>query len=269
MDSLPARAGDRRRNTIVAGAAAAATSARLPNCNRLSAGVAAADDERLAHARPFRVAIRRLSPAQSCDRRALRNPRASFDRDTRAECHHAELLDQFRRPGISGLDCGPDCEPPDTQMAAGPDQIFEVINVVGKIYDKSGNTAIGGVQPQSSFQSGPRPVLERSENRVRHDFRPMVCVVADSRYQRHHDCAKWFFQPCGIERLRIRWMASTFIPLRRRRLSGSAVARIQRRQGRDRRQLVLVQSQLQRRALRRQRVPGLEQERATGRRRDR
>ncbi|MGC2494460.1 choice-of-anchor D domain-containing protein [Candidatus Binatus sp.] len=38
--------------------------------------------------------------------------------------------------------CGADCEPPDTQVAAGPNNIFEVINVVGKIYDKSGNTVL-------------------------------------------------------------------------------------------------------------------------------
>jgi len=39
-------------------------------------------------------------------------------------------------------DCGPTCEPPDTQVAAGPTDIFEVINVVGKIFDKSGNVVL-------------------------------------------------------------------------------------------------------------------------------
>ena len=38
--------------------------------------------------------------------------------------------------------CGPNCEPPDAQVAAGPNNIFEVINVAGKIYDKSGNTVL-------------------------------------------------------------------------------------------------------------------------------
>jgi hypothetical protein len=34
--------------------------------------------------------------------------------------------------------CGPDCEPPDTQVAAGPNHIIEVTNIVGRIFDKSG-----------------------------------------------------------------------------------------------------------------------------------
>ncbi len=34
--------------------------------------------------------------------------------------------------------CGT-CEPPDTQVAAGPDHVFEVDNVEGRIFDKSGN----------------------------------------------------------------------------------------------------------------------------------
>jgi hypothetical protein len=34
--------------------------------------------------------------------------------------------------------CGPNCEPPDTQVAAGPNHIMELTNIVGRIFDKSG-----------------------------------------------------------------------------------------------------------------------------------
>jgi len=37
----------------------------------------------------------------------------------------------FAGLGFPDSQCGPDCEPPDTQVAAGPNNIFEVINVVG------------------------------------------------------------------------------------------------------------------------------------------
>ncbi len=60
-------------------------------------------------------------------------------------------------------DCGPDCEPPDTQVAAGPNQLIEVINIVGKIYNKDG-TQVGGAFnlngffnfPLTNFSSDPR-----------------------------------------------------------------------------------------------------------------
>ena len=48
----------------------------------------------------------------------------------------------FAGLGFPDSQCGPQCEPPDTQVAAGPNNIFEVINTVGKVYDKSGNTAL-------------------------------------------------------------------------------------------------------------------------------
>src|SRR5260370_27776485 len=34
--------------------------------------------------------------------------------------------------------CGPNCEPPDTQVAAGPNHIIEVTNIVARIFNKSG-----------------------------------------------------------------------------------------------------------------------------------
>ena len=46
--------------------------------------------------------------------------------------------------GFAGLafpdsQCGPGCEPPQTQVAAGPNNVVEVTNIVGRIFDKSGN----------------------------------------------------------------------------------------------------------------------------------
>ena len=35
--------------------------------------------------------------------------------------------------------CGSTCEPPDTQVAAGPNNVVELTNIVGRIFDKSGN----------------------------------------------------------------------------------------------------------------------------------
>ena len=50
--------------------------------------------------------------------------------------------------------CGPDCEPPDTQVAAGPNHVIEVINVVFQIYDKSGNK-LGGAFNLNGFFNVP------------------------------------------------------------------------------------------------------------------
>ena len=59
--------------------------------------------------------------------------------------------------------CGTDCEPPDTQVAAGPSNVVEVINIVGQVYTKTG-TPVGtafnlntlfGVDP-AIFSSDPR-----------------------------------------------------------------------------------------------------------------
>jgi hypothetical protein len=64
-------------------------------------------------------------------------------------------------------DCGPDCEPPDTQVAAGPTQIFEVINVAGRLYDKSG-TPIGGAF-ELNHLFGADPALFSSDPRIQYD----------------------------------------------------------------------------------------------------
>src|SRR6202043_3387843 len=48
-----------------------------------------------------------------------------------------------------------DCEPPDTQVAAGPNNIFEVINVVGKIFDKSGNVVLATFNLNHLFGADP------------------------------------------------------------------------------------------------------------------
>src|SRR5580704_1509058 len=47
-------------------------------------------------------------------------------------------------PGFAGLafpnsQCGPGCEPPSMGVAAGPSNVVEVTNIVGRIFDKSGN----------------------------------------------------------------------------------------------------------------------------------
>ena len=34
---------------------------------------------------------------------------------------------------------GPGCEPPDTQVAVGPNNVVETTNIVARIFDKSGN----------------------------------------------------------------------------------------------------------------------------------
>ena len=46
--------------------------------------------------------------------------------------------------GFAGLafpnsQCGPGCEPPSMQVAAGPNNVVELTNIVGRIFDKSGN----------------------------------------------------------------------------------------------------------------------------------
>ena len=46
--------------------------------------------------------------------------------------------------GFAGLafpnsQCGPGCEPPDGVVAAGPNNVVELTNIVGRIFDKSGN----------------------------------------------------------------------------------------------------------------------------------
>ena len=95
-----------------------------------------------SHSRPFRVA----HPA------AYRQSKAALDSGaTLPEVPSIATLALTTTPTFStnftGLafpdsQCGPNCEPPDTQVAAGPNNIFEVINVAGKIYDKSGNTVL-------------------------------------------------------------------------------------------------------------------------------
>jgi Abnormal spindle-like microcephaly-assoc'd, ASPM-SPD-2-Hydin len=94
------------------------------------------------HSRPFRVA----HPA------AYRQSKAALDSGaTIPEVPSLATLALTTTPTFStnfaGLafpdsQCGPNCEPPDTQVAAGPNNIFEVINVVGEIFDKSGNVAL-------------------------------------------------------------------------------------------------------------------------------
>jgi hypothetical protein len=67
-------------------------------------------------------------------------------------------------PGLAFPDsqCGDQCEPPDTQVAAGPNYIVEATNIVMRVFDKSGNVlqttnlnTFFGVDPMT-FSSDPR-----------------------------------------------------------------------------------------------------------------
>jgi hypothetical protein len=62
--------------------------------------------------------------------------------------------------------CGPDCEPPDTQVAAGPNHIVEVTNIVARIFDKSG-TNLKNFNLNSFF--GVSPTLFSSDPRIEYD----------------------------------------------------------------------------------------------------
>src|SRR5271167_1413335 len=92
------------------------------------------------HPRPFRVA----DPAAYRQRKAAIDSGAMLPEipsiATLALTTTPTFSNSFTGLGFPDSQCGPDCEPPDTQVAAGPTQIFEVINVAGKIYDKSGGT---------------------------------------------------------------------------------------------------------------------------------
>jgi HYDIN/CFA65/VesB-like, Ig-like domain len=61
-------------------------------------------------------------------------------------------------------DCG--CEPPDTNAAAGPDQVVEVVNLALQIFDKSGNPLAGPVSLNSLFRLGNN---FSSDPKVRYD----------------------------------------------------------------------------------------------------
>ncbi len=62
--------------------------------------------------------------------------------------------------------CGPDCEPPDTQVAAGPNDIIEVTNIVGRVFDKSG-TDLDNFNLNSLF--GVNPTIFSSDPRIEYD----------------------------------------------------------------------------------------------------
>ena len=119
------------------------------------------------HSRPFRVA----HPA------AYRRSKAALDSSaTLPEVPSLATLALTTTPTFStnfnGLafpdsQCGPNCEPPDTQVAAGPNNIFEVINVVGEIFDKSGNVAMATFNLNQFF--GMNIDLFSSDPRIEYD----------------------------------------------------------------------------------------------------
>ena len=59
------------------------------------------------------------------------------------------------------------CEPPDTQVAAGPNHVFEVDNVAGKIFDKSGNVLVTTFNINSLFNLSAG--LFTSDPRIEYD----------------------------------------------------------------------------------------------------
>jgi Abnormal spindle-like microcephaly-assoc'd, ASPM-SPD-2-Hydin len=70
--------------------------------------------------------------------------------------------------GLASRDsgCGVDCEPPDTQVAAGPNNIVEVTNVVVRIFDKSG-TVLSTFDLNSLF--GVDPSIVSANPRIEYD----------------------------------------------------------------------------------------------------
>jgi hypothetical protein len=68
--------------------------------------------------------------------------------------------------GLAAAESCGGCEPPDTQVAAGPNHVFEVDNVRGQIFDKSGN-AMASFDLNTFF--GLDPSLFTSDPRIRFD----------------------------------------------------------------------------------------------------
>src|SRR4029077_19034457 len=73
-------------------------------------------------------------------------------------------------PGFIGMaaeeSCG-GCEPPDTQVAAGPNHVFEVDNVAGKIWDKSGHVVMATFGLNGLFNLNS--MIFSSDPRIRYD----------------------------------------------------------------------------------------------------
>ena len=120
------------------------------------------------HSRPFRVA----------DPAAYRRRKAAIDSGAALPALPSlatlaltsttpTFSTNFAALAFPDSDCGPDCEPPDTQVAAGPTQIFEVINVAGRIFDKSGNPLGGAFELNHLF--GADPSLFSSDPRIQYD----------------------------------------------------------------------------------------------------
>ena len=122
----------------------------------------------VAHARPFRVA----DPVAYRQRKAAIDAAAAIPElpsiaTLALTATMPNISTSFAGLGFPDSMCGPNCEPPDTQMAAGPDQIFEVINVAGMIYDKSGNTLLAAFNLNHLFNQDP--ALFSSDPRIEYD----------------------------------------------------------------------------------------------------
>ena len=105
--------------------------------------------------------------------------------------------------GFAGLafpnsQCGPGCEPPDGVVAAGPNNVVELTNIVGRIFDKSGNdlsdfnlNTFFGVATDI-FSSDPRIEYDTLSQRW---FISFLTLDTDGP----HNCPKWVLESCRFE----------------------------------------------------------------------
>ena len=168
MDVDPCARRQQHRNAIGAGAKTAATSSRVPDATVYPRELPPLTTSAVAHARPFRVA----DPAAYRRRKAAIDAAAAFPElpsiaTLALTSTMPTVSTSFAGLGFPDSMCGPDCEPPDTQVAAGPDQVFEVINVAGMIYDKSGNTLLAAFNLNHLFNQDP--ALFSSDPRIEYD----------------------------------------------------------------------------------------------------
>lgn len=148
------------------------------------------------------------------------------------------------------------CEPPDTQIGAGPNDLFEAVNLKGRVFSKDGtaeksfglNSFFG--LSATIFASDPRLRFDPSSQRwfvVMLSLNDSSLVKSDRRAM----------EPRGVGKQRSQGRVRSLPHRDREQLSRFSFSGNQRRQGRADRQCVLVLPQLQSRRLPRKRVRGL------------
>ncbi len=89
---------------------------------------------------------------------------------------------------------------PSMGVAAGPSNVVEVTNIVGRIFDKSGNDLSDFNLKQNNFLRGCyRYLFERPENRVRHAVAAMVHFLSDVRHHGPHNFSQRVLESCGFD----------------------------------------------------------------------